>query len=178
MDLDRLGERICILGPSNSGKSTLAAAIGARRSLPVVHLDQYRFQPGTQWVERPDGEFEALHDAAVAGERWVIDGNYSRWLPTRLERATGLVLLDASTAASMIRYFRRTLGSGHRVGALEGTRDRIGMEMITFILGPARAGRRRNRVVFEDFAGPKTFVPSRGALREFYRDNGLTFDAR
>ncbi len=80
MDLDDLGQRICILGPSNSGKSTLAAAVGRVRSLPVIHLDQYRHLPGTQWVERPDDEFELMHDEVVRTDRWVIDGNYSRWL--------------------------------------------------------------------------------------------------
>ena len=34
MDLDDLGARICILGPSNSGKSTLAAAIGRPDHFP------------------------------------------------------------------------------------------------------------------------------------------------
>ena len=32
MNLDTLGPRICILGPSNSGKSTLADAIAANRA--------------------------------------------------------------------------------------------------------------------------------------------------
>ncbi|GAA4178870.1 hypothetical protein [Gryllotalpicola koreensis] len=178
MDLEDLGERICILGPSNSGKSTLAVAIGVRRELPVVHLDQYRHQPGTQWLQRPDVEFEALHDAAIAGERWVMEGNYSRWLPERLKRATGLVVLDASTAASILRYIRRTWGRADRAGALQGTRDRIRMDMIGFILGPTRQNRHRYRAVFEGFAGPKTFLPNRRRLRDFYRDNALTTAAR
>jgi adenylate kinase family enzyme len=70
-----------VIGPSTSGKSTLAAAIGHSRGLPVVHLDQYRHRPRTAWVERPDDEFAALHGEAVRGERWVIEGNNSRRLP-------------------------------------------------------------------------------------------------
>lgn len=38
--LAELGERIVIIGPSNSGKSTLAAAIGRQHALPVVYLDR------------------------------------------------------------------------------------------------------------------------------------------
>lgn len=137
MDLVDLGQRICILGPSNSGKSTLAAAIGRVRSLPVVHLDQYRHLPGTHWVERPDIDFERMHNEAIDTDEWVIEGNYSRWLPGRLRRATGLVLLDASTTASVVRYFRRTLFEPDRAGSLEGTRDRVHIEMLRFILGPS-----------------------------------------
>jgi adenylate kinase family enzyme len=174
MDLDDLGPRICVLGPSNSGKSTLAAAIGRARSLPVIHLDQYRHLPGTQWVERPDSEFERMHDQAVDADEWVIEGNYSRWLPGRLQRATGLVLLDASTAASIGRYFRRTLFEPDRVGSLDGTRDRVRVEMIRFILGPTRKGRLRYRQVFDEFDRAKVFLSDRAAVEEYYRRNGLT----
>ena len=37
MNLSDLGDRICILGPSNSGKSTLADAIARKRGLEPVH---------------------------------------------------------------------------------------------------------------------------------------------
>lgn len=173
MDLDDLGQRICILGPSNSGKSTLAAAIGRVRSLPVVHLDQYRHLPGTQWVERPDTDFERMHNEAMNTEQWVIEGNYSRWLPGRLRRATGLVLLDASTAASIGRYFRRSLFEPDRAGSLDGTRDRIRFEMVRFLLGPARKSRVRYRRAFDEFDRPKVLLPDRAALEEYYRRNDL-----
>src|SRR6516225_11108594 len=38
MQLADLGERICILGPSNSGKSTLAETIARKRGLELIHL--------------------------------------------------------------------------------------------------------------------------------------------
>ncbi|WP_065960988.1 AAA family ATPase [Curtobacterium sp. UCD-KPL2560] len=173
MELDDLGPRICILGPSNSGKSTLAAAIGRARSLPVVHLDQYRHLPGTQWVERPDGEFARMHAEVLGTERWVIDGNYSRWLPERLQRATGLVLLDASTAASVVRYVRRTLFEPDRAGSLEGTRDRLRVQMIRFLLGPTRKNRIQYRRAFDEFDRPKVLLPDRAALETFARRNDL-----
>lgn len=104
--LDELGERICILGPSNSGKSTLATAIARRRGLPAVHLDQLFHLPRTDWQPRPEAEFPALHDQAIRQPRWVMDGNYTRCLGRRLERATGLVLLDVPMAVSLLRYVR------------------------------------------------------------------------
>lgn len=125
-------------------------------------------------MQRPDAEFEALHDAAVADDHWVIEGNYSRWLPGRLARATGLVLLEASTTASLLRYFRRTLSSGERAGGMEGVRDHISLEMIRFILGPMRTNRHRYRHFFDEFGGPKVFLPNRRALQAFYRANSLT----
>jgi len=166
--LDEFGDRICIMGPSNSGKSTLAAAIGAARCVPVVHLDQYRHRPATQWEVRPDDEFRELHDAAIAGDRWVIDGNYSALLPQRLGRASGLILLDANLVASLTRYVRRSSGATKRVGGLDGVTDRVSWEMIRFILGPGQANRRRYRETFDQSQIPKVFLANRRALERFY----------
>ena len=168
-----LGERICILGPSNSGKSTLAVAIGAATGLPVVHLDVLRHVPGSRWVERDPGEFARLHDAAIAGERWIVEGNYSRWLPQRLERATGLIVLDVSTPVSLARYVRRTVVERHRHGGLDGVRDHLDLGMIRWIAG----GGRRNRAGYRDRVQtaepPAILLPTTRALREFYRSEHL-----
>ncbi|WP_413771104.1 hypothetical protein [Lichenihabitans sp. PAMC28606] len=77
------------------------------RGLVPIHLDQLYHLPHTDWVSRPEDEFAALHDAAIMGPRGVIDGNYSRLLPQRLQRATGFVLLDVPTSVSLYRYIRR-----------------------------------------------------------------------
>lgn len=104
----------------------------------------------------------------------MIEGNYSALLARRLERVTGVILLDASAAATISRYIRRTLGGRVRVGGLEGTRDRLSWEMIHFTLGPGQYGRRRNRALFDRLDLPKIRLPSRRALLTFYREEGLT----
>jgi adenylate kinase family enzyme len=116
MKLSELGDRICILGPSGSGKSTLAHAIARERGLTLVHLDQLHHVPNSNWEMRPEAEFLALHDAAIAGDRWVVDGNYSKCMPQRFRLATGVILLDSSTSASLFRYLRRTLFERDRRG--------------------------------------------------------------
>ena len=130
MQLADLGEGICILGPSNSGKSTLAETIARKRGLEVIHLDLLYHLPNTDWKVRPPDEFVALHDTAITGEQWVMDGNYSKCMPQRFLRATGLILLDISTPVSLFRYCRRTIFERQRVGALEGGRDSIKWGMI------------------------------------------------
>ncbi len=173
MTLDDLGPRICILGPSNSGKSTLAVAIGRARGYAVVHLDQLHHRPDTDWVPRPADEFVALHDAAILGERWVMDGNYARCLPQRLARATGLILLDVATATSLWRYFRRTLFEHDRAGALAGGRDSVKWMMIRHIAVTMRTNRRRYAAQFEAAALPKIRLASLAAIDRFYRCEGL-----
>ncbi|RZZ88408.1 AAA family ATPase [Pseudoxanthomonas winnipegensis] len=173
MTLDALGPRICIMGPSNSGKSTLAEAIGCARSLKVVHLDQLHHLPDTDWVPRPFEEFAALHDAAISDSRWVVDGNYSRLLPQRLERATGLILLDVPTTTSLYRYFRRCWFERDRRGALAGGQDSVKWDMIRHIVGATRANRSRYRSMFADIGLAKVLIDSPKALDDFYRSNSL-----
>lgn len=175
MTLDGLGPRICIMGPSNSGKSTLADAIGRTRGLEVVHLDLLYHLPDTDWRPRPEPEFIALHDAAITGERWVMDGNYSRCLSQRLARATGLILLDVSTATSLARYARRTLLEGQgRKGALAGGRDSLKWSMIRHIAVRTRDNRHRYAALFETLDLPRVRLASRRAVSAFWREAGLS----
>jgi adenylate kinase family enzyme len=171
--LRELGERICILGPSNSGKSTLAVALASATGLPVVHLDVLRHIPESQWVERPADEFGRLHDARIEDERWVMEGNYSRWLPQRLERATGLIVLDVSTATSLARYIRRTLFERNRRGGLDGVSDRLNVRMISWIVTQTPANRMRYHDVGTSADIPTILLSSARALRRFYRSAQL-----
>ena len=174
MTLDELGTRICIMGPSNSGKSTLAEAISEARRLVPIHLDQLYHLPHTDWVPRPTDEFEALHDAAIREPRWVIDGNYSRLLPIRLQRATGFVLLDVPTPVSLYRYIRRCWFEHDRRGALQGGHDSVKWDVIHHITVATRANRKRYGLMFGDIRLPKVRLGSTRALAEFYRVNGLS----
>lgn len=99
--------RVLVLGCPGAGKSTLARSLGEALSLPVVHLDRLWWKSG--WVNRTEGEFDALLDAVLLGEEWVIDGNYLRTLPRRLERCDAVVLLDYPRRVCLLRALRRIL---------------------------------------------------------------------
>ena len=167
--LATLGKRICVLGPSNSGKSTLAAAIARRLGRDVVHLDQLFHIPGTDWVARPYAEFEGLHARAIARERWVMDGNYSGLWPQRLQRATGVIVLDVATGTSLLRYLRRSWFQPGRVGGLGGGLDSVKWEMLRFIVAETRVNRRRYLRMFGELELPKVRLRSVREIRRAYR---------
>jgi adenylate kinase family enzyme len=173
MTLDALGPRICILGPSNSGKSTLADAIARARGLTPIHLDLLHHTPNTDWQPRPQAEFLALHDEAILGERWVMDGNYTICMPQRLARATGLILLDLPTTASLWRYVRRCWFERNRIGALEGGQDSVKWVMIHHIAFRTRDNRKRYAALFDSLDMPKIRLMTPDALNRFYRAEGL-----
>ncbi|WP_122039957.1 AAA family ATPase [Asaia bogorensis] len=170
----RLGSRICIIGPSNSGKSTLALRIGTAYGLSVVHLDLLRYHYGDFSTLRPLDVFHADHARAVSGESWVIEGNYSSCMEDRLARATGLILLDASTCLSLYRYLRRCARPGQRIGGFaRDTCEPISVAMLGHIVGPTRMNRRRYRTIYARSRLPKCSLPTPRAVDEFCRHVGL-----
>lgn len=168
LPLAALGQRIVICGPSNSGKSTLCAAVARELGIEAIHLDLLRHQPGTNWVERPDEEFWTLHDEAITRERWVMDGNYSSLMPPRLARATGVILLYDHHWANFRRYLWRTLFQKDRVGALPGNRDSIKWQMVHWILfvQPKRIASDQARVRAAGL--PLVEISSMQALQRLY----------
>jgi adenylate kinase family enzyme len=100
-------ERVSIVGTSGSGKSTLGAALAARIGADFLELDSVFHQPG--WVPLPVEEFRRRVDAAVAGERWVIDGNYSSKVRDLIwARADTVVWLDLPRRTVMRRIIWRS----------------------------------------------------------------------
>lgn len=147
-----LGRRIMINGPSNAGKSTLADAIARKLDIPVVHLDRFSHEEQGNWVPRSEEAFKALHDAAIADEAWAMDGNYSRLMPQRYARATGIIVIDDHLLRRYLRYFNRSLFQKERVGGLASGRDSVKWEMVRWIWKTRRQGK------YEDM-GRKTGLP-------------------
>ena len=168
MPLAALGRRIVIMGPSNAGKSTLAAAIGKKTGLPVVHLDQLHHQPNTDWQPRPAAEFASLQRAAIEQDSWVMDGNYSGLLPERLARATGAIVLDDNRWLRLGRYFRRTLLERGRIGNLEGNKDSVKWSMIHWVLVGSRYSGARYRNFVSQKELPAVFVGNMSDLRKLH----------
>jgi adenylate kinase family enzyme len=159
-----------ILGPSNAGKSTLAVAIANRLDVPAIHLDQFRHLPNTDWQVRPDEEFATLHDEAVLGDGWVMDGNYSRLMPQRFARATGAILLTSHHWLRFSRYLRRTLvNSSQRAGHLEGTKDSIKWSMIEWVLIKTRNSHVKYGRMIRDTGLPTVECHTAKALNDLYK---------
>ncbi len=105
------GCRVAIIGQSGAGKSTLAKALSARLGVPHIELDALNWQPGWRGlnVEEPE-RWSAVVAEAIAGEAWVVDGNYS--VAARLHtlpRATDVVWLDYPRRVLMSRVIRRSI---------------------------------------------------------------------
>ena len=135
--------RVMVIGGPGSGKSTLAREIGARLSLPVIHIDALFWQPG--WVE---GEKAILHERLrriYAREAWVIDGEYMGSARDRLERADTVIFLDLPGWLRLARVARRALRyrGAVRPDMAEGCPEQFDPAFAAYLLRYARQGRRR-----------------------------------
>jgi adenylate kinase family enzyme len=174
LPLSDLGRRIMICGPSSSGKSTLVVAIGRELGIPAIHLDLLRHLPSTDWVQRPDADFYRLHDEAILGESWAMDGNYSVLMSQRLKRATGIMLLGGGSRwANLARYIRRTLFQPQRAGNLDGGQESLKWGMVRWVLVASPKNLRRYRIELPASGLPFVEIASMRALRRAYIAWGL-----
>jgi adenylate kinase family enzyme len=98
--------RVWILGTSGSGKTTLAVAAAARLGVPHVELDALQHGPG--WAQATPEELRERADSALAGDAWVVDGNYRIARDDHIDRAQQVVWLDYAHPIVMSRVVRRT----------------------------------------------------------------------
>lgn len=158
-------KKILILGNGGAGKSTFAADMGGRFSLPVVHLDKLWWLPG--WVNRSEEEFDFLLSAELAKPAWVMDGNYQRTLAVRLVAADAAVLLDIPAAVCLESAYARVreYAGRTRPDMGEGCPERVDAEFEGWILKYDREVRPAMLARLEESKKPFFVFSSREAAR-------------
>jgi len=98
--------RIWVVGATCSGKTTLAAELAAQLGCPHVELDGLYWQQN--WTPADPDEFRARVADALAGDCWVVDGNYRGALGERVAaRVQMVVWLDYPLPVNLWRLIKR-----------------------------------------------------------------------
>jgi adenylate kinase family enzyme len=84
-------QRIAVVGSGGAGKSTFARQLGERTAIPVIHLDRHFWKP--ECVETPRHEWREVQRGLLAGETWIVDGNYGATFDVRFSRADTVIVL-------------------------------------------------------------------------------------
>ncbi len=115
--------RINVVGTSGSGKSSFARALALRLSIPYIELDHLFWRPN--WQMPPDPDFFPKVAEALAGNEWVLDGNYTRTIPIKWERVQMVIWLDYPFPTTLFRAVKRALNRAWtKVELWEGTGNR------------------------------------------------------
>src|SRR5437588_12631034 len=99
--------RVLVIGAPGSGKTTLAARLAERLSLPVVFLDVHYWTPGWQAPEAVAWRQRVA--ALLESPNWIMDGNFSETFDLRMPRADTLVWLDYPRSTCLRRVMLRCL---------------------------------------------------------------------
>jgi adenylate kinase family enzyme len=165
-------ERLLIIGSPGAGKSILSIEVARRTGLPLIHLDRLHWKPG--WVESGREEFDSKVRDAIAGPRWVIEGNYGRTLPLRLTRADTVVDLDLPRWQCLLGIFRRLLMHRGRTRSdmAPGCPEQLNWEFLLYTYRFPGGGRRRIEKALSGFDGRRIRLRSRAEVRRFVDDLG------
>jgi adenylate kinase family enzyme len=99
--------RINVIGTTGSGKSTFSAQLAEALGHPCIQMDELFWKPN--WTESKDDEFLPKVSAALKGDVWVLDGNFSRTSTIKFERADTIIWLDYSYSRTLFQLLGRTV---------------------------------------------------------------------
>ena len=163
-------QRVVILGCPGSGKSTLARALGEKTSLPVVHGDKLFWHTG--WIESSKEEIDSRLIEAAQEESWIIDGNYTRTVPYRVQRADTIFYLDLprwvciSSVVKRILFYRGVT----RPDLPEGCPERIEWEFLSWVWNFNKNKREKLYDLLEQYPDKTIHIfRSRRAVNKFVK---------
>ena len=160
-------QRVLVIGSPGAGKSTLAIELARRTSLPLIHLDQQYWRPG--WIEPSKDEWREQVTQLIAGDRWIIDGNYGGTLEQRLARADTVIDLELPGLLCLARVaLRGWRGRGQtRADMAEDCPERLDLGFYWWTLKYPFTSRKRIERQLQSFAGRWIKLTSRSAVAAF-----------
>lgn len=104
-----LGQKIRIIGPVGSGKTTLAKKIALRNQCAYFELDNIvwiRSDHGD--IRRTENERDSLLQQITKNKKWVIEGAHDQqWTTPSLESADCIIYLEPSYFTRLYRVTKR-----------------------------------------------------------------------
>ena len=88
-------KKIIVIGCPGSGKTTFAEKLRDKSRLPLFYLDAIWHKPDRTHISRE--EYDARLSDILSLDCWIIDGNYSRTIESRMSVCDTVILFDLPT---------------------------------------------------------------------------------
>ncbi len=100
-------QRILLIGNAGAGKTTFAKQLAQKLHLPLVYLDNLYWCG--DWEHLSRDEFDAILQTELEKPQWIIDGNFNRTIPHRLQYCDTVFYFDFPTITCLRGITKRTL---------------------------------------------------------------------
>ena len=100
-------QRILLIGNAGAGKTTFAKQLAQKLHLPLVHLDNLYWRG--DWDHLSRDEFDVILQSELEKPQWIIDGNFNRTIPHRLQYCDTAFSSDLPTITCRAGITKRTL---------------------------------------------------------------------
>ena len=100
-------QRILLVGNAGAGKTTFAKQLAQKLRLPLVHLDKLYWCGNWEHLSRD--EFDAILQTELEKPQWIIDGNFNRTIPHRLQYCDTVLYFDFPTITCLRGITKRPL---------------------------------------------------------------------
>ena len=164
-------ERILIIGCPGSGKTTLSRELGEKLDLPVTHLDNIFWSPGN-WVHLDNDAFDEALGKELQKQRWIIEGNFDRTLPWRLEFCDTVIWMDYSRWVCLWGWIKRMVFNWGKVRSdmAPGCVERWDWEFAAYIWNFRKNKSSKNEALFAGNTDKKVYrFKSRRATKRFLK---------
>lgn len=149
-------KKVLVIGCPGAGKSTFARKLSEKTGFPLYYLDMIWHKADRTTVSSEG--FDATLSEIMNKDQWILDGNYLRTMPLRLEKADTVFFFDLPLDV-----------------CLSGAIERLGKERVDMPW--------KDDVLDEEFRQwimdfPETQLPIINLLLESYGGNIVRFTSR
>ena len=164
-------EQILVIGCPGAGKTTLSLRLREKLGLPVIHLDKIFWSPGN-WEHLKNDAFDEILEKELQNPRWIIEGNFDRTLPLRLQHCDTVIWLDYNRYVCLFSWFKRMILNWGKVrpDMAPGCVERYEQEFAEFIWNFNRKKRAEYEALFAARPDKKLYrFKNRHQVNEFLK---------
>ena len=149
-------QKVLVIGCSGAGKSTFARRLRDATGLPLYYLDRLWHKPDRTHITRE--EFDRVLAEWLARPAWIIDGDYSRTLPQRLEACDTVFFLDFPLEVCLAGVENRR---GAQRPDMPWVEEELDAEFLQYILDFGQAQLPAIRAMLEPYRGRRQILTFR-----------------